>query len=117
MHVALLMRVALLSGIVLTPLACGGGARGRAWPPAGPPPEVVKPMVVPPSPYYLIYSPPLNLAKPPDTTAPARKPGSERRDGGRHRNPKPEKALRGSPRRRRAGPGGSRRRVHRPARL
>src|SRR5437763_16266458 len=101
MHVALRMRVALLSGIVLTPLACGGGARGRASPPARPPPEVVKPMVVSPSPYYLIYSPPVNLAKPPDTTAHGRKPGSSRRDGGWHRNPKPGKALRGSPRGRR----------------
>jgi len=74
MHVALRMRVALLSSLVLTILACGGGARRQAWPPAGPPPEVVKPMLVPASPYYLIYSPPVNLAKPPDTTAHGRKP-------------------------------------------
>jgi hypothetical protein len=33
-------------------------------------------MKVPPSPYYIIYSPPANLAKPPDTTAQARKPRS-----------------------------------------
>ena len=69
------MRGAILIGIVLTAVGCGG-ARGRAWPPAGPPPEVVKPMLVPDSPYYLIYSPPVNLAKPPDTTAHRRKPGS-----------------------------------------
>jgi len=36
----------------------------------------VKPMLVPPSPYYLIYSPPVDLAKPPDTTTHARKPRS-----------------------------------------
>ena len=76
MHVALRMRVAFLSGMVLTAVGCGGGARGRAWPPAGPPPEVVKPLQVPESPYYLIYSPPVNLAKPSDTTAHGRKPGS-----------------------------------------
>ena len=76
MHVSLLMRIALFGGIVLTALACGGGARQTAWPPEGPPPEVVKPLQVPESPYYLIYSPPVNLAKPPDTTAHGRKPGS-----------------------------------------
>src|SRR5216117_3426508 len=76
MHVALRMRVAILSGTVLTAVGRGGGARGRAWPPSGPPPEVVKPLHVPESPYYLIYSPPVNLAKPPDTTAHGRKPGS-----------------------------------------
>jgi hypothetical protein len=56
--------------------AGGDGARGRAAAPAGPPPEVVKPMLVSPSPYYLIYSPPVSLAKPPDTTAHGRKPRS-----------------------------------------
>jgi len=76
MQVALLTRIAFFAGIVLTPVACGGGARQKAWPPAGPPPEVVKPMLVPPSPYYIIYSPPVNLAKPPDSTAHGRKPGS-----------------------------------------
>ena len=73
MHVALPMQGALLSGILLTLSACGSGARRQAWPPAGPAPEVVKPMLVPPSPYYIIYSPPVNLAKSPDTTA--HKPG------------------------------------------
>ena len=75
MHVALRTRLAVFAGMVLTTAGCGGGARGRAWPPAGPPPEVVKPLLVPDSPYYLIYSPPVNLAKPPDTTAHGRKPG------------------------------------------
>jgi len=41
-----------------------------------PPPEVVKPLLVPDSPYYIIYSPPVSLAKPPDTTAHVRKPRS-----------------------------------------
>jgi len=50
MQVALRIRVAFLSG--------------------------VKPLQVPDSPYYLIYSPPVNLAKAPDTTAHGRKPGS-----------------------------------------
>ena len=74
MHVVSPTRV-VVSGIVIAVGACGGGAR-RPWPPLGPPPEVVKPMLVPPSPYYIIYSPPVNLAKPPDTTAHGRKPGS-----------------------------------------
>jgi hypothetical protein len=75
MHVAARIRVAVLGGIFLTLMACGGGARGRAAA-AGPPPEVVKPLRVPDSPYYLIYSPPVSLAKPPDTTAHVRKPRS-----------------------------------------
>ena len=72
------VRVAVvLSGTFLTLVACGGGtARGRAAATAGPVPEVVRQMQVPPSPYYLIYSPPVNLAKPPDTTAHGRKPRS-----------------------------------------
>jgi hypothetical protein len=65
----------LLCATCLTLPACrGGAARARVAAPAGPPPEVVKPMLVPPSPYYIIYSPPVNLAKPPDTTAHVRKP-------------------------------------------
>jgi hypothetical protein len=79
MHVTLRMRVALLSGILLTPSACGSSARRQAWPPAGPPPDVVKPLQVPESPYYLIYSPPVNLAKPPDTTAHRPKPSKASR--------------------------------------
>jgi len=60
-------------GMVLNAVACGGGARGRAWPPAvhrG----VVKPLQVPDSPYYLIYSPPVNLRNRRDTR-PTRSPG------------------------------------------
>ena len=76
MHVGARMQVAVLSGALLTLLACGGkAARGRAGY-TGAPPEVLKPLQVPESPYYLIYSPPVNLAKPPDTTAHGRKPRS-----------------------------------------
>jgi hypothetical protein len=74
MYVTLRMQVALLGAILLAPSACSGGARRQAWPPAGPRPEVVKPLQVPESPYYLIYSPPVSLAKPPDTTAHGPKP-------------------------------------------
>ena len=75
MHVALPIRVAILSGIILTPVACGGSAREGATP-AGPPPEVLKALQAPETPYSLIYSPPVNLAKAPDTTAHGRKPRS-----------------------------------------
>jgi hypothetical protein len=72
MHVASPTRVALCS-IVITLVACGGGARRQASPAAGPPPAVVKDLQVPENPYRIIYNPPVNLAKPPDTTAHARK--------------------------------------------
>ena len=76
MNVSAQLRVAVaLGGTFLALSACGGGAAGRrAAATAGPPPQVVKQMQVPESPYYLIYSPPVNLAKPPDTTAHGRKP-------------------------------------------
>ncbi len=77
MHGSARVRVAaVLGGALLTLAACSGGgaARGRTPAAAGPPPEVVKQMQVPASPYYIIYSPPVNLAKQPDTTAHARKP-------------------------------------------
>ena len=76
MHAGVRMRMAVLSGTFVTLLACGGGARGRAAYPTGAPPEVVKQLQVPENPYRIIYSPPVNLAKPPDTTAHGRKPGS-----------------------------------------
>ena len=75
MHVASPTWVALCS-IVITLVACGGGARRQAAPAAGPPPAVVKDLQVPENPYRIIYNPPVNLAKPPDTTAHARKPRS-----------------------------------------
>ena len=66
---------ALLGGTVLTLVACGGGsaARRRAAPAAGPTPEVVRQLQMPASPYYIIYSPPVSLAKQPDTTAHGRR--------------------------------------------
>jgi len=76
MHVALRMRVTILSSTVLTAVGCGGGARARARPPSGPPPAVVKDLQVPENPYRIIYSPPVDLAKAPDTTAHGRKPRS-----------------------------------------
>ncbi|HEV2748987.1 MAG TPA: hypothetical protein VGV12_00530 [Gemmatimonadales bacterium] len=63
---------AVLGGTCLMLAACGTGQRRQAAV-ATPPPDVVKPLEVPPSPYYIIYSPPVSLAKPPDTTAHARK--------------------------------------------
>jgi hypothetical protein len=68
------VRVAALGSLLCMAVACGGGTRGRAVAPAGPLPEVVKPLQVPASPYYLIYTAPVSLAKPPDTTAHTRKP-------------------------------------------
>jgi len=65
----------VLGGTILTLLACGRDRKVAAGA-AGPPPDVLKPLQVAPSPYYIIYSPPVNLAKPPDTTAHARKPRS-----------------------------------------
>jgi hypothetical protein len=37
---------------------------------------VLRPLQVPETPYRIIYSPPVSLAKPPDTTAHGRKPRS-----------------------------------------
>jgi hypothetical protein len=71
MHVRARLRVAvvLVSAFVVLE-ACGGGGAGRGprAAAAGPPPEVVKEMQIPESPYYIIYHPPVNLAKRPDTT-------------------------------------------------
>jgi hypothetical protein len=75
MYVAAPTRVVVLSGIAIALAGCSG-ARRQAWPPAGPPPAVVKALQVPENPYRIIYNPPVNLAKPPDTTAHARKPRS-----------------------------------------
>ena len=69
---------AVLSGTFLTVTACGGGgaARGRAAHAGGPAPAVVQQLQVPENPYRIIYTPPVNLAKPPDTTAHGQKPRS-----------------------------------------
>jgi hypothetical protein len=72
MHVRARLRVAVvLSGAFVVLEACGGGgaARGPRAAVAGPPPEVVKEMQVPESPYYIIYHAPVSLAKARDTTA------------------------------------------------
>src|SRR2546428_762420 len=78
MHVALRTRVAVFAGMVLTTAGCGGGTRGRAWPPRGPPPGVVKPLPGPHSPLSLLHFPPVKLAAPPDPTAHGRKPRGHR---------------------------------------
>jgi hypothetical protein len=75
MHVARTTRIVVFGSIVIALGACSGGARRQAWPPAGPPPAVVKDLQVPENPYRIIYNPPENLAKPPDTTAHGRKAG------------------------------------------
>jgi len=61
---------------VLLVTACGGGAAGRAGGAAAPSPELLRPLQVPETPNRIIYSPPVNLAKPPDTTAHGRQPRS-----------------------------------------
>jgi hypothetical protein len=59
-----LRAVAFWAGIFVLPLACGsGGAVGGPRAEAGPVPDVVKEMLVPESPYYIIYHPPVDLAK------------------------------------------------------
>jgi hypothetical protein len=75
MYVAASTRVVVLSGIAIALAGCSGGARRQAWPAAGPPPAVVKDLQVVENPYRIIYNPPANLAKPPDTTAHKPKPG------------------------------------------
>lgn len=55
------MRVAMIVGLVVVAGCRRTGEYAEA--PSGPPPEVVKALQVPPSPYYIIYSPPVDLAK------------------------------------------------------
>jgi hypothetical protein len=74
MYLAASSRVVVLSGIAIALAGCSGGARRQAA--AGPPPAVVKGLQVPENPYRIIYNPPANLAKPPDTTAHKPKPRS-----------------------------------------
>lgn len=55
------MRI-VIAGALLILAGCGGATeRASGW--SGPPPEVVKELQIPPSPYYIIYSPPVDLAK------------------------------------------------------
>ena len=56
------MRVIVIGGLLLL-AGCGRKAGEYAEAPSGPPPEVVKALQIPPSPYYIIYSPPVDLAK------------------------------------------------------
>ncbi|HEV8263452.1 MAG TPA: hypothetical protein VGQ06_00765 [Gemmatimonadales bacterium] len=55
------MRVIMIGGLLVL-AGCGRNA-GEYKASSGPPPEVVKAMQIPPSPYYIIYSPPVDLAK------------------------------------------------------
>lgn len=76
MHVPARARMALaLGGCVVALSACGGGsaARGRAAATAGAPSEVVARLQVPETPDRIIYTAPVSLAKPPDTTSHGRK--------------------------------------------
>lgn len=67
MHLSAPLRVvAVVVAGVLPLLACGGGGAGRGpRAAASPVPDVVKEMQVPASPYYIIYHPPVSLAKQP----------------------------------------------------
>lgn len=76
MHISARARVAAVgAGTFVLFVACSGGGAGRGpRAAAGPVPDVVKEMQMPESPYYIIYHPPVDLAKRPDTTSPARQP-------------------------------------------
>ncbi|HEV8303567.1 MAG TPA: hypothetical protein VGQ25_01285 [Gemmatimonadales bacterium] len=56
------MRMIVIGGMLLL-AGCGRGKGEYAKSPSEPPPEVVKALQIPPSPYYIIYSPPVDLAK------------------------------------------------------
>jgi hypothetical protein len=56
------MRGIIIMGGLLALTGCGRAAEYKETS-NEPPPEVVKAMQVPPSPYYIIYSPPVDLAK------------------------------------------------------
>jgi len=55
--------IIIIIGVFLVLTGCGRTAGEYAKVSSGPPPEVVKAMQIPPSPYYIIYSPPVDLAK------------------------------------------------------
>jgi hypothetical protein len=56
---------AFLAANALLGLSACGASGGPAAYPAGPPSAAVAEMKVPDSPYYIIYHPPVSLAKPP----------------------------------------------------
>ena len=57
------MRVIIMGGLLVLAGCSRGGGGEYAEAPSAPPPEVVKALEIPPSPYYIIYSPPVDLAK------------------------------------------------------
>jgi hypothetical protein len=75
MHVSGRVRTTLALGLsVATLLACGGAAtRSPSATPAGPPSDAIAKLQVVETPDRIIYTAPTSLAKPPDTTAHARK--------------------------------------------
>lgn len=64
----------LVVAACLTLAGCGGGHGSSRETAVAPPPDLVKALQVPENPYRLIYTAPVSLAKPPDTTASARRP-------------------------------------------
>ncbi|HYK82726.1 MAG TPA: hypothetical protein VEU55_06235 [Gemmatimonadales bacterium] len=75
MHVSARLRVGLLvSGSCFVLVGCGATAREPATAAAVARSDVVRLLQVPENPYRIIYNPPVNLAKPPDTTAHTRTP-------------------------------------------
>jgi len=69
-----------LTGICLTLAACGGATR-QPTAAAIARSDVVRQLQVPETPDRIIYTAPVNLAKPPDTTAQKQKPQKARRGG------------------------------------
>ena len=57
------MRAIVIGGLLVLAGCSRGGGGEYAKAASGPPPEVVKALEFPPSPYYIIYSPPVDLAK------------------------------------------------------
>jgi hypothetical protein len=76
MHVVARVRTLALGLSVATLLACGGAATRSSSAPPGPPSDAVAKLQVVETPDRVIYTAPASLAKPPDTTAHARKRSS-----------------------------------------
>lgn len=58
------MRAIVLAAVVVSLQGCGGGGAPES-PLSGAPLEVLEALKIPDSPYYIIYSPPVDLAKRP----------------------------------------------------